>query len=74
MMKCTEDGCVGEIDLTGTDVSLRTGCMGFEVAFPCKICGRLHFLRGNEVHKCPVGVETRGGQRAFFMNGEVVHR
>lgn len=70
-MKCKERGCDGEIDLS-QPISLQTGCGGcrgaqLQLAYPCKVCGRLHWGDGSKVF-------NRRKQRAFFENSSVVHR
>ncbi|MFA5985968.1 MAG: hypothetical protein WC819_01305 [Parcubacteria group bacterium] len=72
-MKCIVDDCTGKINMDGS-VSVQVGCHCSDVAFPCDTCGRLHFLRGDEVHKVPVGVSTRGGKEAFLIDGQIIHR
>jgi len=72
-MKCVEEDCHGGIDLT-EEIMIQTGCRCSDVAFPCNLCGRLHFLTGNEVKKFPVGVDSRGNEKAYLVEGAVVRK
>ncbi len=69
-MECKEEGCGGEINME-TIVTLQTGCGrcrgSHASAYPCKICGRLHWDSGNAVF-------NRGGAKAYLENGEIVHK
>ncbi len=56
-MKCSEKDCPGQVSLK-SPVLVRVGCRSFGDAFPCDICGRLHWKYGE-------GMYNRSGQRAF---------
>ena len=71
-MKCTEKKCIGEIDINQSFV-LQTGCFSSTAVFPCDVCGFLHKLMGDEVHKTPVGMARRSGEKVFFRNGAIEH-
>jgi hypothetical protein len=73
-MNCVEPKCDGEIDLeNGT--GLQTGCHSSTTAFPCKVCGRLHFLQGDEVHKIPFGVlNGPHDERVFLIDNQIVNK
>lgn len=66
-MQCTE--CTEELNLSG--VTIRTGCRSTGKAFPCKKCGRLHFLGGDGV---PFGLYNRSGDRAFWIEDKVINK
>jgi hypothetical protein len=70
-MKCVEEDCHGGIDLT-EGILIQTGCRCSDVAYPCNVCGRLHFLTGDEVKKFPVGVESRDGSKAYLIDCAVI--
>jgi hypothetical protein len=72
-LQCTEEGCTGEVDLNN-EATVMTGCRSSSRVFPCKKCGRLYFLEGDEAHKSLFGVFSRGNQKAFLIEGEVVRK
>jgi len=71
-MKCTDESCDGKINVSQS-VSLQTGCHSGTIVFPCNICGFLHKLSGDEVHKIPIGMARRSGERVFLKNGKIEH-
>jgi hypothetical protein len=70
-VKCqNENECNGEINITEAATCLQVGCRAIRFAYACEICGRLHFLDGDKA----VLVQSRGNERAFLENGEVVNK
>jgi len=67
--KCQEEGCEGYvINNIKNAVPLKTGCRESTInAFPCSKCGRLYFEEETPVNK-------RSGEKAFFINGKLIHR
>lgn len=48
-MKCRDYKCrKGAIDTTKV-IYVKTGCASSDVAFPCSLCGRLHFRDGSQI-------------------------
>jgi len=65
-MKCKDYQCrKGEIDIK-SGFPIRTGCSGSSMAYPCSVCGRLHWHDGSPVR-------NRGGNRAFLKDGHLVN-
>ena len=65
-MKCKEEGCIGEVDME-KPVTLQIGCHSHDSAYPCQVCGRLHWGSGNAVF-------SRGGQKVYLENGNIVNK
>ncbi len=70
-LSCVADNCGGIIDFENP-VRLRTGCASFDNAFPCKKCGRLHWYF--DAKEAVSGVNNRGGESAYLIDGKVVNR
>ena len=70
-MKCTEEGCGGELD-PSKSVILQIGCRSSGVALPCIKCGRLYWdpnrshLRGPVFH--------RDNEMVFLVGDQIVSR
>jgi len=65
-MTCKEPDCGGQVD-ESNPVGLRVGCVVSKPAYPCEICGRLHWVDGSPVFNRP-------GDRAFLHGNTVVHK
>lgn len=65
-MNCKEKDCSGNIDLKKI-IHLRTGCHSSTAAYPCNICGRIHWSDGTLVF-------NRSGESAYLKNGQIIHK
>lgn len=67
-MKCKEKGCNGVVN-EEVLVPLRIGCSSssIDISHPCGICGRLYWGNGNPVFNRP-------GDKAFWINKEIIHK
>lgn len=57
--------CGGE--LSENCITLQTGCENYNMAFPCSLCGRLHWGSGE-------AVKNWRYEKVFFLNGKVVDK
>lgn len=61
ILKCRDYKCKkGTVEFEKR-ITIRTGCSSFDTAFPCSLCGRLHWKNG-------APVRNRRGHRAFWKN------
>ncbi len=66
-MKCKDPLCGdGRIELS-KEIILVTG-----VAFPCSVCGRLHHLQGDEVHKTAVLAFSQNEKKPLYWHSGAV--
>ena len=62
--ECKEEGCKGEIDFS-KPIQVRVGCHTFAAAYPCKVCGRLHWSNGSPIF-------DRSGIKAFLLDQRII--
>jgi len=60
-MKCED--CNGEVN-EEIPITLKTGCSGATLAYPCSDCERLHYSYGSSVL-------SQGGKKVYYKNGEI---
>jgi hypothetical protein len=65
-MRCKEENCSGEINLE-MGIAVIVGCAQYASAYPCGICGRLHWPNGNPVF-------NRSGQQVFLNGGQLEYK
>jgi len=63
-MKCSGQNCGGDVNIEAA-IELITGCASKAVAYPCVVCGRLHWHHGKPA-------KNRRGHTAFAEDGKVV--
>ncbi|MDD5099117.1 MAG: hypothetical protein PHP35_02135 [Candidatus Colwellbacteria bacterium] len=64
-MKCKDTKCTGIIN-TGKALDFPLGCHARTSAFPCLVCGKLHFANGEPA-------TNHSGQETFLVDGKAVN-
>ncbi len=68
-IKCTEEGCQGEVDFDNY-TTVQTGCHSCSTVYACNTCGRLHFKNDESMNV--TGVTSRQDKKAFLVaHGEI---
>lgn len=65
MIKCKNERCGGIVD-TNTVARLPIGCHAYSSAFPCMICGRLHYANGR-------AAKNHAGKETFLTDGRIIN-
>lgn len=72
--KCRDKNCgKGEININ-CPVMLRIGCNSRDMAYPCSVCGRLHWVPANRIKNFAEPVCNRAGQKSYFVDGVLAFR